>query len=124
MTNSLLKLNAMHKIIMAEIQGEVVVKSGVLKAGWKKGDHIQHTSDILQDQIIIFQRQLANVYKDLELNNKESLQKSLSMYQKDREKLKFNIQNDKIDKDLFDEVQLYVECLNDAISMILEYLDQ
>lgn len=123
MTNSLLKLNAMHKIIMAEIQGEVVVKSGVLKAGWKKGDHIQHTSDILQDQIIIFQRQLANVYKDLELNNKESLQKSLSMYQKDREKLKFNIQNDKIDKDLLDEVQLYVECLNDAISMILEYLD-
>lgn len=124
MTNSLLKLNAMHKIIMAEIQGEVVVRSGILKAGWKKGDHIQHTSDILQDQIIIFQRQLSNVYKDLELNNKESLQKSLSMYQKDREKLKFNIQNDKIDKDLFDEVQLYIECLNDVISMILEYLDQ
>lgn len=117
--NQLKKLNAMHKLTMLTIQGAVVLKEGCkIYEGWEKGDHIQHTSDSLLDQIKIFERQTLKVYESLEKEDRDFIKTSLDMYEKDKEKLKFNIKNDKIDKHLFNPLKDYIDLLNEVIEML------
>lgn len=117
--NQLKKLNAMHKLTMLTIQGAVVLKEGCkIYEGWKKGDHIQHTSDSLLGQIKIFERQTLKVYESLEKEDRDFIKTSLDMYEKDKEKLKFNIKNDKIDKHLFNPLKDYIDLLNEVIEML------
>lgn len=121
--NQLKKLNAMHKLTMLTIQGAVVLKEGCkIYEGWKKGDHIQHTSDSLLGQIKIFERQTFKVYESLEKEDRDFIKTSLDMYEKDKEKLKFNIKNDKIDKHLFNPLKDYIDLLNEVIEMLKEAL--
>lgn len=75
----------------------------------EKGDHIQHTSDSLLGQIKIFERQTFKVYESLEKEDRDFIKTSLDMYEKDKEKLKFNIKNDKIDKHLFNPLKDYID---------------
>lgn len=121
--NQLKKLNAIHKGIMAFVASEVVEKAGELSEGWNKGEHIQHNSDSLRGQINIFQRQLPNTLKAIEKEDEGLIKKSLEMYKKDREKLRFDIQNDKIKKELFDPLKEYIESLNDWISVLEDALE-
>lgn len=121
--NQLKKLNAIHKGIMAFVASEVVEKAGELSEGWNKGEHIQHNSDSLGGQINIFQRQLTNTLKAIENEDESLIKKSLEMYRKDREKLRFDIQNDKIKKELFDPLKEYIESLNDWISVLEDALE-
>lgn len=117
--NQLKKLNAMHKLTMLTIQGAVVLKEGCkIYEGWKKGDHIQHTSDSLLGQIKIFERQTLKVYESLEKEDRDFIKTSLDMYEKDKEKLKFNIKNDKIDKHLFKPLKDYIDLLKEVIEML------
>lgn len=117
--NQLKKLNAMHKLTMLTIQGAVVLKEGCkIYEGWEKGDHIQHTSDSLLGQIKIFERQTLKVYESLEKEDRDFIKTSLDMYEKDKEKLKFNIKNDKIDKHLFNPLKDYIDLLNEVIEML------
>lgn len=121
--NQLKKLNAIHKGIMAFVASEVVEKEGELSEGWGKGEHIQHNSDSLRGQISIFQRQLPNTLKAIENEDKDLIKKSLEMYKKDREKLKFDIQNDKIKRELFNPLNEYIESLNDWIVILEDALE-
>lgn len=114
--NQLKKLNAIHKGIMAFVASEVVEKARELSEGWNKGEHIQHNSDSLQGQINIFQRQLPNTLNAIENEDKDLIKKSLEMYKKDREKLKFDIQKDKIKRE-------YIESLNDWIVILEDALE-
>lgn len=121
--NQLKKLNAIHKGIMTFVASEVVEKAGELSEGRNKGEHIQHNSDSLRGQINIFQRQLPNTLNAIETEDKDLIKKSLDMYKKDREKLKFDIQNDRIKKELFDPLREYIESLNDWISILEDALE-
>lgn len=121
--NQLKKLNAIHKGIMAFVASEVVEKAGELSEGWDKEEHIQHNSDSLRGQINIFQRQLPNTLKAIENEEEDLIKKSLEMYKKDREKLKFDIQNDRIKKELFDPLKEYIESLNDWIAILEDALE-
>lgn len=121
--NQLKKLNAIHKGIMAFVASEVVEKAGELSEGWNKGEHVQHNSDSLRGQINIFQRQLPNTLKAIENEDEDLIKKSLEMYKKDREKLKFDIQNDRIKKELFDPLKEYIESLNDWIAVLEDALE-
>lgn len=121
--NQLKKLNAIHKGIMTFVASEVVEKAGELSEGWNNGEHIQHNSDSLRGQINIFQRQLPNTLNAIETEDKDLIKKSLEMYKKDREKLKFDIQNDRIKKELFEPLRDYIESLNDWISILEDALE-
>lgn len=121
--NQLKKLNAIHKGIMAFVAGEVVEKAGELSEGWNKGERIQHNSDSLRGQINIFQRQLPNTLNAIENEDRDLIKKSLGMYKKDREKLKFDIQNDRIKKELFEPLKEYIESLNDWIVVLEDALE-
>lgn len=121
--NQLKKLNAIHKGIMTFVASEVVEKAGELSEGWNNGKHIQHNSDSLRGQINIFQRQLPNTLNAIETEDKDLIKKSLDMYKKDREKLKFDIQNDRIKKELFEPLRDYIESLNDWISILEDALE-
>lgn len=121
--NQLKKLNAIHKGIMAFVASEIVEKAGELSEGWSKGEHIQHNSDSLRGQINIFQRQLPNTLKAIENEDKDLIKKSLEMYKKDREKLKFDIQNDRIKRELFEPLREYIESLNDWIVVLEDALE-
>lgn len=121
--NQLKKLNAIHKGIMTFVASEVVEKAGELSEGWNNGEHIQHNSDSLRGQINIFQRQLPNTLNAIETEDKDLIKKSLDMYKKDREKLKFDIQNDRIKKELFEPLRDYIESLNDWISILEDALE-
>ena len=39
--NQLLKLNAMHKLIMGGFAAEAVIQAGVLYDGWKRGMSVE-----------------------------------------------------------------------------------
>lgn len=121
--NQLKKLNAIHKGIMTFVASEVVEKAGELSEGWNNREHIQHNSDSLRGQINIFQRQLPNTLNAIETEDKDLIKKSLDMYKKDREKLKFDIQNDRIKKELFEPLRDYIESLNDWISILEDALE-
>lgn len=121
--NQLKKLNAIHKGIMTFVASEAVEKAGELSEGWNNGEHIQHNSDSLRGQINIFQRQLPNTLNAIETEDKDLIKKSLDMYKKDREKLKFDIQNDRIKKELFEPLRDYIESLNDWISILEDALE-
>lgn len=108
---------------MAFVASEVVEKAGELSEDWGKGEHIQHNSDSLRGQINIFQRQLPNTLKAIENEEEDLIKKSLEMYKKDREKLKFDIQNDRIKKELFDPLKEYIESLNDWIAILEDALE-
>lgn len=122
--NQLKKLNAIHKGIMTFVASEVVKKAGELSEGWNKREHIQYNSDSLQGQINIFQRQLPNTLKAIENEDKDSIRKSLDMYKKDRKKLRFDIQNDRIKKELFDPLKEYIESLNAWIVVLEDALEE
>ena len=119
----LLKLNAMHKVIMAEIAGEALIKSGVANSGWERNEHIQHTSDMMMNQVFRFQRQLPQTFSALEGEDLEVVVRSLEIYERDRENLKFNIQNDKAEKRLFKPVLEYINAINKVIAAIREFLE-
>lgn len=121
--NQLKKLNAIHKGIMAFVASEVVEKAGELSEGWNKGEHIQHNSDSLRGQINIFQKQLPNTLNAIENEDIDLIKKSLEMYKKDREKLKFDIQKDKAEGELFDPLREYIESLNGWISILEDALE-
>ena len=120
--DQLRKINAMHKAIMSFVASEIVIKAGELNEAWGKGDHINHNSDILLGQIKIFQRQLPNTLKAIENEDKDLIKKSLEMYKKDREKLKFDIQYDRINSELFEPLREYIQSLNDLIIALEEIL--
>jgi len=122
MKDPLLKLNAMHKFIMCEISGESVIKAGVLHCGWTREEHIQHTSDSIKSQIEIFNRQVLQVIQYLRDENVDLIKRSLEMYEKDREKLRFNLQNDQVDKALFGVIKEYMDSLNDLILALTMFL--
>lgn len=119
----LLKLNAMHKVIMAEIMGEALIKSGVTNSGWERGEHIQHTSDSIMNQVFRFQRQLPQMFSALEGEDLDVVVRSLEMYERDRDNLKFNIENDKIERQLFKPVLEYIKAINRMIAAIKEFLE-
>lgn len=116
--NQLKKLNTIHKAIMLYVSGEATLNAGEMFEGWEKGNHTQHFSDALQGQILIFQRQLSKVVQDIEKDDIEPLKSALEMYKRDREKLKFNIQNDKINKEFFEPLRDYINSLNDWITVL------
>lgn len=116
--NPLKKLNLFHGIIMQWIAIDVVYRVGILKEGWTKGDHIQHTSDSLKGQIDLFKKQLDVLAQSVEKEDKESLKSSLAMYKRDRSKIKHNIQFDKLHKELFESLQDYINSLNETINLI------
>lgn len=119
----LMKLNVYHSLIMQKITGDIVLKIGELKEGWKKGDHIQHTSDSLEGQIRLFNKQIDILVHNIENEDEELIKKSLSIYMNDRNKLKHNIQYDKVHKELFKSLQEYIESLNNVIELLEIILD-
>lgn len=121
--DQLLKLNTMHKIIMNHITGDAVLTAGVVHSGWKKGDHFRHSSERLLNEIAIFQRQLPVVMANIENENREFLERSLEMYINDRKKLAFDVENDKLDKELFEPVMQYINSLNETIDMLREVIN-
>ena len=59
----------------------------------------------------------------IENEDRDLIKKSLGMYKKDREKLKFDIQNDRIKKELFEPLKEYIESLNDWIVVLEDALE-
>lgn len=122
--NQLKKLNAIHKTIMTILEGSVVLYQGSLKEGWNEFDHIQHTSDNLPGQIEIFERQLNKTLENIENENVDFVKESLDLYKRDREVLKHNIQFDQIDKRLFDSILIYINQLNELITLLEDLIQQ
>ena len=120
--DQLLKLNAMHKLIMGEIAAEAVIESGVMWCGWERGEHIQHTSDALETQVQRFQRQTRVVFQHLDEENLDFVKKSLETYMRDRENLAFNLKHDKIHRALFGVVANYINQLNEIISVLADFV--
>jgi hypothetical protein len=108
---------------MAEIAGEALIKSGVANSGWERDEHIQHTSDAMMNQVFRFQRQLPQTFSALENEDLEVVVRSLEMYERDRDNLKFNIQNDKVERRLFKPVLEYIKAINNVIAAIREFLE-
>lgn len=122
--NQLKKLNVMHKLIMQLIAGEIVFKAAEeLNESWNKGNRIQHTSDSILGKIDIFNRQIEKVFNGIYQEDQELIKKSLDFYLSDREKLKHDIQHDKVDKKLFEPIKAYIEVLNNIINMLKEALN-
>ena len=121
--NILDKVFVIHKLIMGEVSAAMVFTAGVINSGWEKGDHIQHTSDSLEGHIRLFSRQVDKITNDIENDNfdEEKVQKYLNAFMEDKQKLQFNIVNDRIDKELFQPLQEHINSLNDIIGA-LKYL--
>ena len=113
--NQLLKLNVMHKVIMAEIAGEAVIQTGVLRVGWKRDVSVQHTCRLLKNQMAGFKRQIFAVYKNLSDKNSKYFSSSLKMFEKDKRMLEFYVKYDKIHKELFKLVIEYIQFLDEFI---------
>ena len=109
---------------MTFVASSEVQKAGELLEGWEKDEHTPHNSDSLKGQISIFQRQLPNTVKAIEQENIEELKNTLEMYKRDRKKLQFDIQNDKISRELFEPLQSYIESLNDWITVLESILNE
>lgn len=121
--NELKKLNAIHKILMTFLSGEILMEEGELYENWTRGEHVQHTSDTFQSQLLIFQRQAKNVLKSLEEEDEDLIKFSLQMYEKDLEKLKFNIQHDRVNKAFFPSLRDYIEELKSLIEALKSVLN-
>lgn len=114
----LMKLNVYHNLIMQRIAGDILLKVGELKECWKKGDHIQHTSDSLEGQIKLFNKQLDILIHNIENEDEKLIRNSLSTYKNDRNKLKHNSQYDRVHKELFGPLKEYIESLNNVIDLL------
>ena len=71
----------------------------------------------------MFSRQVDKITNDIENDNfdEKKVQKYLNAFMEDKQKLQFNIVNDKIDKELFQPLQEHINSLNDIIGA-LRYL--
>lgn len=121
--NQLKKLNAMHKVILTRIVGNAVIEAGIKTEGWKRGEHIQHTSDRIAGHIEIFNRQLDNTMLTLQDEDTDLIERSLKMYKKDLKQLEFNIQNDRVNKSLFTTIREYIITLKGLIEFLTDTLE-
>lgn len=117
------KAMVVHKLIIGEVSASMVFTAGTVYSGWDKNDHIQHTSDSIEGHVRLFSNQVDIITNEIENNtfDNEKISKYLTAYKNDRQKLKFNIENDKIDKALFNPIKEHIESLNEIISTF-EYI--
>lgn len=121
--NQLKKLNAMHKVILTRIIGNAVIEAGIKTEGWKRGEHIQHTSDKIEGHIRIFDRQLDNTMPTIQDEDTDLIERSLKMYKKDLKQLEFNIQNDRVNRSLFPIIKEYIMTLKGLIEFLMDVLE-
>lgn len=113
--NQLLKLNVMHKVIMAEIAGEAVIQTGVLRVGWKRNVSVQHICRLFKNEMASFKRQAFVLYKNLSSEDSKYFTHSMKMFEKDKRMLEFYVKHDKIHKELFKPVIEYIQFLDEFI---------
>lgn len=110
--NQLLKLNAMHELIMGELAAEAVIQAGVLYAGWERDMSVQESRDAFKKQTKTIKQQATVAFKNLSDEDSKNIKRSLEIFEKDKKMLEFYIKYAKIHKDLFKPANDYIRFLN------------
>lgn len=113
-----IRLNLMHKQIILMFSGYVLQKAGELLEGWNKEshEHIQHTADVLENRSKLLRREFDNVnFAD---EDQDDLKRFLKMLKQDFKNMIFNIQNDKLPKELFNIAKIYLQDMENMIEVL------
>lgn len=111
-----LKLNIAHKQIILIFSGAVVQRTGELTEGWERDNHIQHTADVLKVRIDNLRKQFNNT--DLTNEDRDQIKSFEKMIERDLKNMVFNIQNDKLPKELIDDAKKYLNDMKEVITVL------
>ena len=117
------KLNVMHKQIIMLFSGSAVQKVGEIVEGWEKEDHnhIQHTSDVLENRITSLRNQFEHT--DLAKADQDQIKSFEKMLESDLKNMIFNIQNDKLPDELVRVAKIYLNDMKDMVTVLKAALD-
>lgn len=121
MMSPTLKLNIAHKQIILIFSGTVVQRTGELTEGWEKDNHIQHTADILKVRIDNLRRQFNST--DLTNEDQDQVKSFEKMIERDLKNMIFNIQNDKLPKELIDDAKRYLNDMKEMVTVLKTVID-